>query len=268
MNSGWNPVVYDVTDKNIADLQPLQKLITGDYPVVVLRGLLEKEKLNEGLARIQELYENARVTPYVNGSLTLIGTFLVKYLPDIDKYFSAAKEADDRATSAGLNMASYVRNKLRTVLGLNSFEVASEPDGRQYASSNIRICKNSIDTPLHNDNIMRDGAAHNIVLASLKYQLSCVVCLQGPNEGGELSIYRKPWEPEDEVYKISAGLGYELGVVEGKDHCRFRPQSGDVYLLNPTNHHAVERVYGHDRITLGFFFGFFNDELEDGVTWV
>jgi hypothetical protein len=112
MNSGWNPVVYDVTDKNLSDMQLLQKLVTGDYPVVVLRGLLEKEKLSDGLARIQELYENAKVTPYVNGSLTLIGTFLVKYLNNIDQYFAAAKEADARAASAGLDLASYVREQV------------------------------------------------------------------------------------------------------------------------------------------------------------
>jgi hypothetical protein len=267
MNNFWNPVVYDL-DKNPIEASPLRKLLDGEYPVVVLKGLLSEQRLKEGVDRISRLYENARITPYVNGSLTLIGTFLVKHLSDTEKYFHAAKEADERALAAGLDLAGYVRGKLREVLNLDSFEVATEPDGRAYASSNVRICKNTVDTPLHNDNIMRDGAAADIVLAGLKHQLSCVVCLQGPVEGGELSIYRKPWEPDDEVYKVSGGLGYDLGVVEGKEHCRFRPQSGDVYLLNPTYHHAVERVYGNDRITLGFFFGFFDDRLKDGVTWV
>lgn len=267
MISDWKPVVYQA-DANVSDADPLRKLINGEYPVVVLKGLLSEDRLKDGVTRISQLYENAKVTPYVNGSLTLIGTFLVKHLSDTDKYFSAAAEADQRALDAGLDLASYVRGRLREVLDLDSFEVATEPDGRSYASSNVRICKNTVDTPLHNDNIMRDGAATDIVLANLKHQLSCVVCLQGPEEGGELSIYRKPWELDDEVHKIPNGLGYDLGVVEGREHCRFRPQSGDIYLLNPTNHHAVERVYGNDRITLGFFFGFFDDTLKSGVTWV
>lgn len=267
MNTDWNPVVYQPGVK-FADAEPLRKLISGEYPVVVLKGLLSEERRRTGVEKIFALYENARVTPYVNGSLTLIGTFLVKHLADTSKYFAAAAEADARAEAAGLDLAGYVRGRLRDVLGMDRFDVAAEPDGRRYASSNVRICKNTVDTPLHNDNIMRDGASHDIVLAGLKHQLSCVVCLQGPADGGELSIYRKPWEPDDEVYKIPNGLGYDLGVVEGRPHCRFRPQSGDVYLLNPTYHHAVEKVYGNDRITLGFFFGFFDDTLKQGVTWV
>lgn len=157
---------------------------------------------------------------------------------------------------------------MRDTFGLHRFEIATEPDGRQYASSNVRIYTDTVDTPLHNDNIMRDGASSGLVLAKLKHQLSCVVCIQECDEGGELSIYRKPWEPADEVYKIPGGLGYDMGVVADTPVHQFKPQTGDVYLLNPTYYHAIERVSGADRLTLGFFFGFFDDHLDEGVAWI
>ncbi|SDZ01658.1 hypothetical protein SAMN04487939_11219 [Lysobacter sp. yr284] len=267
MSDNWDRVVYQA-DGSVIGSQPLRGLIDGDYPVVLLKGLLSEELLSSGREKISQLYDSALITPYVNGSLTLIGTFLVKYLHNVNEYFSAAKGAEDRAQAVGFDLARQARSKLQHALGLKRFEVASETDGRQYASSNVRICKNDIDTPLHNDNIMRDGASSQLVLAKLRHQLSCVVCVQGTGDGGELSIYRKPWSPADEAYKVSNGLGYDLGVVKDVPVHRFRPQTGDVYLLNPTYHHAVERVRGIDRITLGFFFGFFDDRLEEGVTWV
>lgn len=264
MTATWDRVVFDVNGTNIGP-GPLHGLIDGDHAVVVLKGLLSEEIIAANRQRLLALRDQAKVTQYVNGSLTLVGTFLVKHLASrLEEYFENAPKADVHT----VDLAGHVREKLRQTFGLRRFDIAAEPDGRRYASSNVRICANDIDTPLHNDNIMRDGAPYPIVLAKLKHQLSCVVCLQESDEGGELSIYRKPWQPADEVHKIAGGLGYDMATVAGKSLHKFKPQTGDVYLLNPTLYHAVERVSGADRITLGFFFGFFDDDLQEGFAWV
>jgi len=267
MNSTWTPVVINVDGSTISSAL-LRGLIDGDHPVVLLKGLLSDEIVAANRQVLLGLRNGARVTQYANGSLTLIGTFLVKYLEKLDEYFVEAKNADARTAAAGFYLPAHVREKLRRAFGMREFETAREPDGRCYASSNVRICANNIDTPLHNDNIKRDGAPYPIILAGLKHQLSCVVCVQGCEEGGELSIYRKPWEPADEIHKVPSGLGYDLAVVEGRPVYEFRPKTSDVYLLNPTNYHAVKKVTGADRITLGFFFGFFDDQLDRAVSWV
>ena len=267
MTQTWDRVVYEGNGTEIGT-EPLRGLINGDHAVVVLRGLLPAEVFAENKQRILPLRDAAAVTQYVNGSLTLIGVFLVRYLSHVDDYFQDARAADEVRASLGFDLTVRVRAKLREVLGLHRFDVAAEPDGRQYASSNLRICRDTVGTPLHNDNIMRDGASSGLVLSRLRHQLSCVVCLQGCERGGELSIYQKPWRPADEIYKIPNGLGYDMGVVAGTAAHNFRPETGDIYLLNPTYYHAVEPAYGVDRITLGFFFGFFDDRLQDGVTWV
>lgn len=263
----WDRVVVHADD-TVLGPEPLRGLVNGDHAVIVLKGLVESEVFAANTERIMGLVSKAKVTQYVNGSLTLIGTFLVKNLRTLDNYWPEAEAADARAAAIDFDLAARVRDRLRHVFGMRRFDVAAEPDGRRYASSNVRICHDGVDTPLHNDNIMRDGTGYPVVLANLKHQLSCVICLQESDEGGELSVYRKPWEPEDERHKIPGGLGYDLGVVDGVPVHRFKPQTGDVYLLNPTYYHAIEKVSGASRITLGFFFGFFDDELDEGVTWV
>jgi hypothetical protein len=233
----------------------------------VLRGLLPDALFADNRARLEPLFGTARTTEYVNGSLTTIGPYLAKYLDDPDGYFAAAKEADALLGDVGFNLGERIRAALREVLGLRELEPATEADGRGYAPFVVRIHADGVRNPLHNDNIMRDAAGTGIVLEHLAYQLSCVVCLQECDGGGELGIYRRPWEPADERFKIPGGLGYEHGVVEGAPGHEFKPAAGDVYLLNPTQYHEIARVSGDTRLTLGFFLGFPDERLDTAMVW-
>lgn len=265
--TSWDRVVVDLAagQRPAADLP--RRLVTGEVPVVVLRGLLPAEAFAENLDRLRPLFGAARTTEYVNGSLTTVGPYLAKYLDDPDGYFAAAKSADALLGDVGFDLGERIRAALREALGLRALEPAREPDGRDYAPFVVRIHADGVRNPLHNDNIMRDAAGTGIVLEGLSHQLSCVVCLQECDGGGELGIYRKPWVPDDERFKIPGGLGYESAVVEGVPGHRFRPAAGDVYLLNPTQYHEIARVSGDTRLTLGFFLGFPDDRLETAVVW-
>lgn len=267
LHLAWASTHHDARKERLGKTA-LRALIEGDRPVIKLSNLFDAAEISDGLLKVIEKRPTADVTQYNNGSLTLLGTFLVKNLGRLDSYFDEAADIERRFKQWDFNMASTARERLRDLFGLDSFEVASQTSGRRFASSNVRICSNNVDTPLHNDFVMRDAQGYDVVLKHLAYQLSCVICLQGPEEGGELTVYRKKWELADEKYKVSGGLGYDLGVVEGRDAYSMRPKTGDVYLLNPTYYHAVERVSGRERITLGFFFGFFDEELKDAVAWV
>jgi hypothetical protein len=156
---------------------------------------------------------------------------------------------------------------VRSVLGLAGLDVAREADGRRYADSIIRVHGDGVANPLHNDNIMRDASRTGLKLAGLKHQLSCVVCVQECDRGGELVTYRKRWAPDDEVFKVKDGLGYDDRVIVGVERDVFRPRQGDVYLINPTSYHEIKQVGGKDRVTLSFFIGFYDDNLEEAVLW-
>ena len=267
MSNTWSRLVHTADGKSLGT-EPLRRLIDGDLAVLVIKGLVPAEDFAANRERILPLFDRALTTHYVNGTLTTIGPYLAKHLGDPDAYFSEAKEAAELTASIGFDLAERTRNALRDLLGMRRFESLVESDGRRYSESNVRIYADGVDTPLHNDNIMRDAADTGLLLAKLKYQLSCVVCIQECADGGELVAYRKPWEPSDEQYKIAGGLGYEDGAVTDVAAHEFKPEAGDVYLLNPTYFHAINRVGGPDRVTLGFFFGFFDDDLTDGVTWI
>jgi hypothetical protein len=262
----WDQVNCSAEDREIGP-RMLRSLVQSERPVLVMRDVLPPQVLKGGLRLIEEHHESALATRYVNGTLTTIGPYLAGHLAQPDRYFQGARTLDKVFSEPEHDLRRLTRERLQAFFHLRSFTAAQEADGRRYADAVVRIHGDGVRNPLHNDNVMRDAAKTGLSLARLKHQLSCIVCVQECDQGGELILYRRPWRPEDEGFKIQGGLGYDLGVVRGAAREVFRPQTGDVYLINPTNYHEIERVCGRDRITLGFFIGFYDDGLSDAVVW-
>lgn len=245
----------------------LRDLINGDVAVVVLRGLLSGEAFARHRERAKALYAEASTTYYANGHLTTIGPYLAKHLADPDVYFTEAARINALTAATSFTVADEVRAGLTEVFELDRIDLATEPDGRQYVGTCVRIHPNGVANPMHNDMIIRDAAGLDLVVARLKHQLSVVICLQECQSGGESKIYAKRWRAEDERFKIKGGLGYDYGVVEDVPAHEFKPQSDDVYIINPTNYHEILRVGGDDRLTVGFFLGFADDNLDSAIAW-
>lgn len=262
----WNQIVLTGAQGGQGH-RALQSLIEQRSAVIVLRGLIGPEVLESARQAVLRNRDQLVVTEYVNGRLVTIGPYLVKYLHRLDAYFAAAHMTDQLFQDPTGDLRRIVRERLAQVLGLRRLEVAAEPDGRLYAPAVIRVHRDGQANPLHNDNIMRDAASAPISLRSLRQQLSCIVCLQECDEGGELVHYQRPWGQADEQYKIASGLGYRPQVVSGSARMSYKPQSGDVYLINSTLYHEINEVRGCDRITMGFFVGLFDDRLESAVAW-
>lgn len=243
-------------------------LATGDNAIIVLKNLIPQTDFLRNRERILELFDQAVTTTYSNGRMTTIGPYLAKFSKNRAAYFADAAEAAATAADAGIDLARRTRERLAEILGLASFEPAVEPDGTRYADHNIRIYADDIVTPLHNDNIMRDMAGEVLMLGALTSHYSCVVCVQECDSGGHLELYRKSWDPDDERFKIPDGFGYDTEVVEGVDSLRFKPETGDAYLFDPTQYHAIDRVVGRERVTMGFFFGFTDAAPDQGIAWV
>ncbi|WP_437757468.1 2OG-Fe(II)-dependent halogenase WelO5 family protein [Sorangium sp. So ce1389] len=265
-NNHWNQVALRADDRS-SGRKLLRGLVDSEVAVVVCKDLLGEKLLQSGLKQIRDHYGKKFATQYVNGTLTTIGPYLAKHLSRPEEYFENACVTDEVFTEPDFDLRRLVRNRLQTLFGLQSLRIEEEPDGRRYADSVVRIHADGVCNPLHNDNIMRDAASTGLSLARLKHQLSCIVCIQECDQGGELISYRKTWNEEDEAFKIKGGLGYDRGVVGDVPRTVFRPQTGDVYVINPTNYHEIERVGGKDRITLGFFIGFYDDDLRNAVVW-
>lgn len=267
----WNPdswtrvvrtVGVDPIDKTL-----LQQLRTGDIAVLVLRGILDEEQSKAYSYQAFRLYDQAETAYYTNGHLTTIGPYLAKHLSNPANYFDESDTMNDLVAEAGFDVADVVRSAFVEQFSLDGIDVAQEPNGRRYAGTVVRIHPDGVTNPMHNDMIVRDAADHGLVVSDLSCQLSCVICLQECATGGELKIYGKSWEPDDERFKIPGGLGYEYGVVEGCAAHEFKPDTGDVYIINPTHYHEILRVGGDDRLTVGFFIGFGDEDMTSAIAW-
>lgn len=263
----WSSVLCDASKGQCPGLTGLRQLIRGEVSVIVIRNLLSQAVWDQYRSRIQAQFAKAVTTNYANGALTTIGPYLARYLPDLKTYLAEAARINQLYRDLGFDLCARMRDHLQRALAMESLVPASEPGLGRYAEGVVRIHADGVRNPLHNDNIMRDGAGQGISVTAIRHQLSCVVCLQECDGGGELHHYAKSWEESDEVFKIPGGLGYDEKVVAGRPVEIFKPRTGDVYLINPTHYHSIETVRGADRITLGFFLGFPDDQLDHAWTW-
>ena len=244
----------------------LNDLINQKSAIIVLKNLLDASFIEQLKNRVQACRAHIETRHYVNGALTTLGPYLAKYLHSTEEYFARANDVD-MLKDAHYDYIQHIQAQLKRSLGLDSLQVAKQPNGQLYAPGIVRFHTDGVANPLHNDNIMRDAASTDLVLKELKVQLSCIVCIQECDQGGELVHYKKRWEPADELYKIVDGLGYEEELVDQVERSVFKPETGDVYLIDPTHYHEILRVGGQDRLTLGFFIGFFDKNLKNGVVW-
>jgi hypothetical protein len=265
IDKAWKEIVYTSGDHQL-DINALRGIAENKYAAIVLKNFLDENIIDTTIQVIQRNIDRAIVTQYSNGTLTTIGSYLAKYLNQPDKYFREA-QANSSLFPMQFDISIYVREKLQHIFNLHSLKIAREPDGRTYAPFIVRIHSDGIMNPLHNDNIMRDAKSTDLLVAKLKYQLSCIICIQECDTGGNLRHYMKSWNPDDEKYKIKNGIGYDYEVVKEKPCFVFKPKVSDIYLINPTNYHEIDRVSGQTRITVGFFIGFFDDELKNGIVW-
>jgi hypothetical protein len=94
-----------------------------------------------------------------------------------------------------------------------------------------------------------------------------VLCLQRPERGGELVMYRRMWTAEDEAHKARGTLGYPSTLVRDAERCAIAANQGDLYIINPSLFHEIKATHGaRRRMTLGTFFGF-SETSSDVLFW-
>ena len=243
----------------------LQELVEGRIALVRFKGALAPDVAAHASAAV--LGAQATVNRYSNAALTTVGPYLANRLSSPAGYFAEATRTDQLFPEPGRDPRAIARNLLAETFGLRALDVLSEPGEGPYAPAVARVHADGVSNPLHNDHIARDAVGSGLRVAAVSAQLSCVVCLQECGAGGELEVFRRPWSPEDEAWKVRGGLGYRDEVVAGAPRLRFAPATGDIYVLNPTLYHAIVAVSGRTRVTLGFFFGLFADRPGEAFAW-
>jgi hypothetical protein len=263
----WQPVVVDTRAADIG-LDP-RALFSGEVPLLVLRGVFSDEQLARVNAAIDRWRTSAERKEFANGTLTTIGPWLMKYLDNLPGYFATAHVTTTVFESEGVaDPGPRIRETVRRALGLDRVGVPTGPDGRRFADKVVRLHAPGVDNPLHNDKVGRDTTESGLEVASIRRQLSAVLSVQ-ECRGGRLTIWRKVWEPADEVHKRKGALGYYDAVVAGCESIEFAPRRGDLYLFCPELYHAISMVAdGPERRTIGQFIGFRDDNaLNEALVW-
>jgi hypothetical protein len=85
-------------------------------------------------------------------------------------------------------------------------------------------------------------------------QLACNLFVAVPDEGGETSIWRHRWQPQDELHRVR--FGYSRAAVDPHPYIRVTPAVGDAVFFDPRNFHRVEPAAGAGRrVSLSMFLG-------------
>lgn len=152
-----------------------------------------------------------------------------------------------------IKISAPIHNKLMGrvihLFGLYGFNILSRED--DYFAGLVRIMKGG--TLLHIDYAPFDAQSYDI--SQIETQIACNVFLKTPDHGGELVVYNRQWELEDEKLKEKCSYGYSKKVVENVEFDKIKPEVGDLILFNSRNYHKVlpNENLEDNRITVSCF---------------
>ena len=126
---------------------------------------------------------------------------------------------------------------------------AATVDGRPIFAGMLREINSG--ARIHFDEVVREfpGVLDEPPIVQLAF--NCHLAM--PESGGEATVFRKRWCPDDELHRD--GYGYAYSLVANEPAQSVRPSVGDAVIFDPRNYHRVEPSSQGRRITLSFFLG-------------
>ena len=172
-----------------------------------------------------------------------------------DNYFNLARRLDPEFAQIYARCFSPVR-RLINQLEKKGFDagVMSEPGMGEYFAGNGKL-RNGY-SPVHVDFAPQDSA--NWAIAEADAQLAWNLYLRVPAEGGELLLWDKHWQPEDDRHQVDGNYFYDDAVVRDARMVRVSVSPGEVIIINSRNFHAVSEA--RDRLAFGSFISVFTGD--------
>ena len=222
-------------------------LVTGKIPAVIIPGILSKtecESLSHKIPHIHTKIKNPGK----------FGTSLSSHIYEKSTYFSNAQTSNDLLKKIFAQNTSPLITMRETISKIFQKQLTTATEnGMTYSDAVIRIHENNDSVHLHRDNSNFEMSEYNV--SKLKNQLSAILYLQSPEKGGELKIFNKIWNKNDE-YLREPDFGYSSDLVKDVNWTNISPVEGNMVILNPKFYHQIESVSGfRPRISIGFFFG-------------
>ena len=206
-DAGWRPAV--TTPDRVAQDFPdiLHELADLKWAVVVVRGFYALEDCREVVARIERDREGLvtikeyRTADGEKLQFRYIGPGLGQYAKDREGFFRESRLADakfERLYDGLPDPRKMVRETIGRLLPGRQVIVAHE-DGVHYGDAVIRNMMEGDPSALHRDSAMTYFKGW--MVSQFPTQFSSLVCFQMPESGGELSVFKQRWTPEDDARK-------------------------------------------------------------------
>jgi hypothetical protein len=183
-----------------------------------------------------------------------IGTSLSSHIYKKSEYFSNALLSNQTLKNLFSDNVSPIDVMQQTISKISQKKISSAFENEMiYSIAMIRIHEHGDSVHLHRDNSDFEMSEYGI--SNLKNQLSAILYLQSPLNGGKLTIYNKMWNKNDEQMRCPE-FGYSSDLIKNVPQKNIFPIAGNMVIFNPKLYHKVESVIGiKSRISLGFFFG-------------
>lgn len=161
------------------------------------------------------------------------------------KYFDLTPQAEKARDEIFAGTQSPI-DKIIKFFSSNGYSasIATEPDmqNARYFAGLIRAM--GAKSTLHFDYAPNQLPGWSVSDSEEQYGL--VLYLQMPTEGGELTVYNRPWQPEDESHNNDIGQKGTYGFTEDflgdTPHTSVRPLEGDLVVFKARNFHQVEEI--------------------------
>lgn len=164
------------------------------------------------------------------------------------EYFRLAKLAtkeQQQIFAKSFNPLERFMRLLKTVVEFT--EILEENGYGRYYAGNGKL-RNGY-SPIHVDYAPQDS--QDWAVGRFPYQLAWNVYLDIPESGGELLIWEKQWQPEDDELMVEDHYYFKETVIENSNLLSIKPQKGELLLINSRNYHAVAN--SSDRFAFGSF---------------
>ena len=183
-----------------------------------------------------------------------IGTSLSSHIYKKSEYFSNALLSNQTLKNLFSDNVSPIDVMHQTISKILQKKLSPAFENEMiYSIAMIRIHEHGDSVHLHRDNSDFEMSEYGI--SNLKNQLSAILYLQSPLNGGKLRIYNKMWNKNDEHMRCPE-FGYSSDLIKNVPQKNIFPIAGNMVIFNPKLYHQVESVIGiKSRIALGFFFG-------------
>ncbi|RAK74440.1 uncharacterized protein BO72DRAFT_435161 [Aspergillus fijiensis CBS 313.89] len=191
------------------------------------------------------------------------------------QYFSeVSKLGDLHARMAAVTGTNLWQRTVAAITALVApeWEVGQQQqqEQQQYFSGIFRSINRG--TPIHCDWCPYDCLTEDWILSRITHQAVFNLYLSSVADGGDTTIYDVQWSPEALRYRDPASYGYAPELVAGRDHTRFHPEAGDLYIFNSRNMHEVAAVEekvtqtqsAPPRVALASFMGLLPAEVTGG----